>query len=70
MGGIIFVSFVNELCEAHGQSIGGHLMMWYLTYCSYQPVGFDQYEVIRSMAEEIRTTAPDARVLTSYYCGE
>ncbi|KAG0565178.1 hypothetical protein KC19_8G170500 [Ceratodon purpureus] len=34
-----------------------------------EPVGFDQYEIIRSMAEEIRTTAPDARVLTTYYCG-
>lgn len=25
--------------------------------------------MIRSMSEEIRSTAPDARVLTTYYCG-
>lgn len=41
-----------------------------LTCCSLQPVGFEQYEVIRSIAEEIRNTAPDARILTTYYCGE
>lgn len=34
-----------------------------------EPVGFEQYEVIRSIAEEIRNTAPDARILTTYYCG-
>lgn len=44
--------------------------MCILTCCSYQPVGFEQYENIRRMSEEIRTLAPDARVLTTYYCGE
>jgi hypothetical protein len=34
-----------------------------------EPVGLDQYESIRHMAEEITGTAPDARVLTTYYCG-
>jgi hypothetical protein len=38
-------------------------------HCLYQPVGLDQYESIRHMAEEITGTAPDARVLTTYYCG-
>lgn len=39
-------------------------------HCLYQPVGLDQYESIRHMAEEITGTAPDARVLTTYYCGK
>ncbi|XP_028551591.1 uncharacterized protein LOC110104675 isoform X4 [Dendrobium catenatum] len=34
-----------------------------------EPLNAEQYEVIRSMSREIRTYAPDARVLTTYYCG-
>lgn len=34
-----------------------------------EPVNLEQYESIRSMSSEIRTYAPDARVLTTYYCG-
>lgn len=36
----------------------------------FQPLNVEQYEVIRSMSSEIRTYAPDARVLTTYYCGK
>ncbi|PKA59920.1 hypothetical protein AXF42_Ash015978 [Apostasia shenzhenica] len=34
-----------------------------------EPLNMEQYEVIRSMSREIQTYAPDARVLTTYYCG-
>lgn len=34
-----------------------------------EPLSLEQYDIIRSMSEEIRATAPDARVLTTYYCG-
>ncbi|KAH7405124.1 hypothetical protein KP509_15G057500 [Ceratopteris richardii] len=34
-----------------------------------EPLNLEHYEMIRSMSEEIRCTAPDARVLTTYYCG-
>lgn len=36
----------------------------------HQPLGMEQYEHIRNMSEEIRAIAPDARVLTTYYCGK
>jgi len=29
----------------------------------------EQYDSIRNMASEIHAYAPDARILTSYYCG-
>ncbi|XP_010244312.1 PREDICTED: uncharacterized protein LOC104588174 isoform X3 [Nelumbo nucifera] len=34
-----------------------------------EPLNLDQYNSIRNMSSEIRTYAPDARVLTTYYCG-
>ncbi|WOL11660.1 hypothetical protein Cni_G20424 [Canna indica] len=34
-----------------------------------EPLNSDQYELIRSMSNDIRSYAPDARVLTTYYCG-
>lgn len=35
-----------------------------------QPLNLEQYEMIQSMSSDIRAYAPDARVLTTYYCGE
>lgn len=35
-----------------------------------QPLNSDQYNSIRKLASEIHSYAPDARVLTTYYCGE
>lgn len=35
-----------------------------------QPLNIEQYNGIRSMASEIHAYAPDARILTTYYCGE
>ncbi|XP_042395783.1 uncharacterized protein LOC121986062 isoform X3 [Zingiber officinale] len=34
-----------------------------------EPLNLEQYELIRSMSCDIRSYAPDARVLTTYYCG-
>ncbi|KAG6554402.1 hypothetical protein Mapa_004319 [Marchantia paleacea] len=34
-----------------------------------EPLSLEQYGHIHRMADEIRSTAPDARVLTTYYCG-
>lgn len=34
-----------------------------------EPLSMEQYELIRRMSSEIRTYAPDARVLTTYYSG-
>ncbi|XAR61785.1 hypothetical protein NMG60_11016302 [Bertholletia excelsa] len=34
-----------------------------------EPLNVEQYDSIRNMANEIRTYASDARVLTTYYCG-
>ncbi|GLJ14057.1 hypothetical protein SUGI_0224840 [Cryptomeria japonica] len=34
-----------------------------------EPLNSEQYDMIRSMSSEIRSLAPDARVLTTYYCG-
>ncbi|KAL5704531.1 hypothetical protein ACHQM5_022943 [Ranunculus cassubicifolius] len=34
-----------------------------------EPLNLEQYESIRSMSVELRDYAPDARVLTTYYCG-
>ncbi|KAF8022839.1 hypothetical protein BT93_F0376 [Corymbia citriodora subsp. variegata] len=34
-----------------------------------EPLNSEQYDSIRRMASEIHAQAPDARVLTSYYCG-
>ncbi|KAJ3673132.1 hypothetical protein LUZ60_006506 [Juncus effusus] len=34
-----------------------------------EPLNIEQYNMIRSMSSEIRAYAPDARVLTTYYCG-
>lgn len=34
-----------------------------------EPLNLEQHENIRSMSSEIRVYAPDARVLTTYYCG-
>ncbi|KAJ4833943.1 hypothetical protein Tsubulata_016650 [Turnera subulata] len=34
-----------------------------------EPLNLEQYESVRSLASEIHAYAPDARVLTTYYCG-
>lgn len=34
-----------------------------------EPLNLEQYDMIRRMSAEIRAIAPDACVLTSYYCG-
>ncbi|CAL5385018.1 unnamed protein product [Camellia sinensis] len=34
-----------------------------------EPLNVEQYDSIRNMASEIHAYAPDARVLTTYYCG-
>ncbi|XP_058080319.1 uncharacterized protein LOC131228578 isoform X3 [Magnolia sinica] len=34
-----------------------------------EPLNMEQYNAVRSMSTELRTYAPDARVLTTYYCG-
>ncbi|KAG2663911.1 hypothetical protein I3843_16G056300 [Carya illinoinensis] len=34
-----------------------------------EPLNLEQYNSIRTMASEIHSFAPDARVLTTYYCG-
>ncbi|XVF36134.1 hypothetical protein REPUB_Repub19eG0032300 [Reevesia pubescens] len=34
-----------------------------------EPLNMEQYESLRNMASQIHAYAPDARVLTSYYCG-
>ncbi|KAL6656849.1 hypothetical protein ACP70R_004629 [Stipagrostis hirtigluma subsp. patula] len=34
-----------------------------------EPVNVEQYDVIRSISNELRTYAPDVRILTTYYCG-
>lgn len=34
-----------------------------------EPLNLEQYDSIRNMSAEIRDYAPDARVLTTYYCG-
>ncbi|KAH7665459.1 hypothetical protein IHE45_13G035100 [Dioscorea alata] len=34
-----------------------------------EPLNLEQYEMIQSMSSDIRAYAPDARVLTTYYCG-
>ena len=36
----------------------------------FQPLNLDHYDKIRTMSEEIRSIAPDARVMTTYYCGK
>ncbi|XP_052201492.1 uncharacterized protein LOC127807569 isoform X2 [Diospyros lotus] len=34
-----------------------------------EPLNLEQYDSIRNMASEIHAYAPDARILTTYYCG-
>lgn len=34
-----------------------------------EPLNMEHYDSVRSMSSEIRAYAPDARVLTTYYCG-
>lgn len=34
-----------------------------------EPLNLEQYDKIRSISSEIKAYAPDARVLTTYYCG-
>ncbi|KAL9686079.1 hypothetical protein QQ045_023534 [Rhodiola kirilowii] len=34
-----------------------------------EPLNMEQYDNLRKMASEIHAYAPDARILTSYYCG-
>lgn len=39
-------------------------------FLSLQPLNLEHYEAIRNMASEIQAYAPDARIMTTYYCGE
>lgn len=39
-------------------------------WCHLQPLNLEHYEAIRKMASEIQAYAPDARIMTTYYCGE
>ncbi|XP_054797885.1 uncharacterized protein LOC129302962 [Prosopis cineraria] len=34
-----------------------------------EPLNLEQYDTVRNMANEIHSYAPEARVLTTYYCG-
>ncbi|XP_068480040.1 uncharacterized protein [Phaseolus vulgaris] len=34
-----------------------------------EPLNLEQYDSVRNMASEIHAYAPDARILTTYYCG-
>ncbi|KAL3845227.1 hypothetical protein ACJIZ3_002630 [Penstemon smallii] len=34
-----------------------------------EPLNLEHYEAVRSMASDIHTYAPDARIMTTYYCG-
>ncbi|XP_047982579.1 uncharacterized protein LOC125223460 [Salvia hispanica] len=34
-----------------------------------EPLNLEHYEAIRNMASEIQAYAPDARIMTTYYCG-
>ncbi|PIN06974.1 hypothetical protein CDL12_20462 [Handroanthus impetiginosus] len=34
-----------------------------------EPLNLEHYEAVRSMASEIHAYAPDARIMTTYYCG-
>lgn len=36
----------------------------------WQPLNVEHFDSIRKMASEIHAYASDARVLTTYYCGE
>lgn len=45
------------------------LMSWCACINFWQPLNLEQYDSIRKMASEIHAYAPDARVLTTYYCG-
>lgn len=36
----------------------------------WQPLNLEQYNAIRNQASDIHAYAPDARVLTTYYCGK
>lgn len=44
-------------------------MSWCACINFWQPLNLEQYDSIRKMASEIHAYAPDARVLTTYYCG-
>ena len=37
---------------------------------SWQPLNLEQYDMVRNMASKIYAYAPEARVLTTYYCGK
>lgn len=37
---------------------------------TFQPLNVEQYDMICSISNELRSYAPDVRILTTYYCGE
>jgi hypothetical protein len=47
-----------------------------LAYTNYncflflQPLNVDQYDMICNISNELKSYAPDVRILTTYYCGE
>lgn len=48
-----------------------HQMHYFYYYLfNVQPLNLEQYNSIRDMSADIRSYAPDARVLTTYYCGK
>ena len=36
----------------------------------FQPLNVEQYDMICNISNELRSYAPDLRILTTYYCGE
>jgi len=36
----------------------------------FQPLNVEQYDMICNISNELRSYAPDVRILTTYYCGE
>lgn len=40
------------------------------TIIPFQPLNLEHYKTLRNMASEVHAYAPDARIMTTYYCGE
>lgn len=39
-------------------------------FATFQPLNVEQYDMICNISNELRSYAPDVRILTTYYCGE
>ncbi|MCD7465204.1 hypothetical protein HAX54_000782 [Datura stramonium] len=53
----------------NGMRVLTYTSPWPVLLAFVQPLNIEQYNAIRSMASEIHAYAPDARILTTYYCG-